>query len=564
MEQGDGVGEVLIRLENSLNTNASDHERSFLRTYGFEQPVTFGLLIQMPMARFLALVSGILVLAPYILAQTPSILWQHALGGSELEFILQMSKTADGGSVHVGLSYSNDGDCVGNHDPDLSDVWVVKLDDAGTIEWQRMLGGTSEDWGYSIAQTSDGGYIVGGFAGSEDGDVSGSHGWQDGWIVKLFADGSTDWQKALGGSGFDGGVLVAQTSDGGYVVTMPSNSSDGDVLVNLGSFDVWVARLDATGVILWQHSYGGSGDDQPSSISLTSDDGVVIAGRSDSQDGDVTGNHGGADAWVLRLAPNGDVVWQRSLGGSDHEQGSSAHVCMDGGYIVAAATLSTDGDVTDSNGQNDAWVVKLDATGALLWQTTLGGSDNDGLGGVLETPDQGFIAVGGTASSDGDVTSQHGVIDGWVVGLDAAGGIQWQQTFGGSGDDGFASVALLDDGDLVIAGTAEINDGDVTGVHGSIDGWVVRVHVSPLSIGGLEQEAFSVAPDPTSGMIIIALPPSWSSGVVSVVDALGQVVRTERMSGLRHVLDLSALPKGMYLISVASPEGRSGRRVVLE
>lgn len=173
-------------------------------------------------------------------AQTFSTLWQKSLGGSGAERVASVKKTADGGYIAAGYSESKNGDVSGNHG--AIDAWIVKLSNAGAIEWQKSLGGTGGDRAKSIVQTADGGYIVAGASLSNDGDVSGNHGGSDMWIVKLSNDGAIEWQKSLGGTGLDYDASVIPISTG-YMIAGTSSSNDGDVSGNHGNADFWVMNL---------------------------------------------------------------------------------------------------------------------------------------------------------------------------------------------------------------------------------------------------------------------------------------------------------------------------------
>ncbi|MCL2009110.1 MAG: flagellin, partial [Synergistaceae bacterium] len=184
------------------------------------------------------------------------------------------------------------------------------------IEWQRSLGGSGYEGASSIQQTADGGYIVAGSSNSTDGDVSGNHGGYDYWIVELDANGDIEWEKSLGGSGLDSASSIQQTADGGYIVAGFSYSTDNDVSGNHGVRDYWIVKLTVNGDIEWEKSLGGTNYDQAFSIQQTADGGYIVAGYSDSNNVDVSGNHGGSDYWIVKLTANGVIEWQRSLGGS--------------------------------------------------------------------------------------------------------------------------------------------------------------------------------------------------------------------------------------------------------
>ncbi|MCL2011067.1 MAG: hypothetical protein FWG71_11075 [Synergistaceae bacterium] len=349
-------------------------------------------------------------------AAAPDIEWQKTLGGSGYDRAQSIQQTNDGGFIVAGYTNSNDGDVSGNNGG-LWDAWVVKLDSAGEIEWQRCLGGSRDEIAYSIQQTSDGGYIVAGFTNSNDGDVSGNNGGEDAWVVKLDSAGGIEWQRCLGGSGSDGASSVQQTSDGGFIVAGATYSNDGDVSGNNGNLDAWVVKLDSTGGIEWQRCIGGYKEDHAYYVQQTSDDGYIVAGFTESNDGDVSGNNGGWDAWVVKLDSAGGIEWQRCIGGSEEDHAYYVQQTGDGGYIFAGSTRSNDGDVSGNNGSRDAWVVKLGSAGEIEWQKCIGGSQWDEAFSIRQTSDGGFIVAGYTQSNDGDVSGNNGEGDAWVVKL---------------------------------------------------------------------------------------------------------------------------------------------------
>ena len=186
---------------------------------------------------------------------SPAIDWQKCLGGSQYEQANAMQQTADGGYIAAGETNSRDGDVMGNHGGGemVLDAWVVKLDAAGGLVWQKCLGGTGNDGAKAVQQTTDGGYIVAGYTTSTDGDVTGYHGTggsyptADAWVVKLNATGGLVWQRCLGGTASDGAAAVRQTIDGGYIVAGYAESTNGDVSGNHGSTDAWVVKLERHG-----------------------------------------------------------------------------------------------------------------------------------------------------------------------------------------------------------------------------------------------------------------------------------------------------------------------------
>jgi hypothetical protein len=296
-----------------------------------------------------------------------NIVWQKCLGGSSFEQAYSVQQTADGGYVVAGYTYSSlTGDVGSNHG--VSDFWVVKLDGLGNIVWQKCLGGSSFDEAHSIQQTADGGYIAAGYTWSNNGNVSGNHGVAyDYWVVKLDGLGNIVWQKCLGGNSYDWAESIQQTTDGGFIVAGRTYSSlTGDVGSNHGDWDYWIVKLDGLGNIIWQKCLGGSSTDYAYSVQQTADGGYIVAGYTSSNDGNVTngGYHGANDYWVVKLDGLGNIVWQKCLGGSSTDYAYSIQQTADSGYIVAGSTNSNDGNVSGKHALDDFWVLKLSETRA--------------------------------------------------------------------------------------------------------------------------------------------------------------------------------------------------------
>lgn len=410
-------------------------------------------------------------------AQTPNIQWQISLGGSAYDHSNAVVQTADSGFIVAGTTNSVDGDVTGNHG--YYDCWLVKLSSLGAIQWQKALGGTGEDVARSIIRTFDSGYILIGYTGSNDGDVTGNHGAWDAWVVKLDATGTIQWQKALGGSGDEIGYSIQQTTDSGYIIAGLSISNDGDVSGNHGSYDAWVAKLTSTGTITWQKSLGGTASDRAMSVQQTMDNCYIVGGYATSNDGDVTGNHGLEDFWVVKLSSTGSILWQKALGGSGTDVGNYIRQTSDSGYVIVGYSSSNTGDVTGNHGGFDYWVAKLSSTGVLQWQKSLAGSSFDHATSVEQMQDSTYIVAGYSLSADGDVSASHGGFEYWILKLSTTGAIVWEKSLGGTGADGAYPYCVdlhrTTDAGYIVTGQSSSNDGDVSGNHGNYDYWVVKL-----------------------------------------------------------------------------------------
>lgn len=420
------------------------------------------------------------------LAQAPTIEWETNLGGSGLwDYAYDVRQTTDDGYIVAGHSNSVNFDVGGNNGDD--DYWVVKLDSNGNIQWETNLGGSMEDQAFAIKQTTDGGYIVAGSSQSNNGDVGSNNGNSDMWVVKLNATGNIQWENNYGGSGNEEAWNIEQTTDGGYIVAGFSASSNGDVGSNNGLIDYWVVKLNSSGGIQWENNYGGSDQEWARSIKQTSDGGYIVVGFSTSSDGDVGGNNGSRDYWMVKINAAGGIQWESNYGGSSSDDAWSVKQTNDGGYIVGGYTWSYDGNVGSNNGQTDYWVIKLNNAGTLLWENNYGGSDREWAHEIQQTTDNGFIIIGASESSDGDVSTNPYTPwnNYWVVKIDNTGVIEWEKMIGGSDYEWPYAIQQTNDGGYIVAGRAWSDDGDVGDNNGGYDYWVVKLKCGPPSISSI-------------------------------------------------------------------------------
>ncbi|KAA5539959.1 RCC1 domain-containing protein [Adhaeribacter rhizoryzae] len=353
--------------------------------------------------------------------------WDKTIGGSYGDVLNAIQQTADGGYILGGTSSSNADEDKSENNRGITDYWVVKLNAAGSKEWDRTFGGSKEDNLFSIQQTTDGGYILGGSSNSNaGGDKSeNSKGVTDYWVVKVNASGNKEWDKSIGGELEDYFRSIQQINDGGYILGGTSNSStSGDKSGNSKGFqDYWVVRLDASGNKLWDKTIGGIGDDYLSSLQQTSDGGYILAGNSNyDAGGDKSENSkGGPDYWVVKLNPAGNKEWDKTLGGDSYDYAPSIQQTNDGGYILGGYSFSgRSGDKTEPNiGDIDYWIIKLDGNGNKEGDKTIGGNKNDVLTSVLQTTDGGYILGGASGSNASGNKSENnkGYTDFWIVKL---------------------------------------------------------------------------------------------------------------------------------------------------
>lgn len=293
--------------------------------------------------------------------------WDKSFGGVQGESLTSMQQTADGGYMLGGFSnsgISGDKTDAGKGD---SDFWLVKIDANGTKVWDKAFGGSGADYLFSLQQTADGGYVAGGHSGSSiSGDKSeANYGAGDYWVIRLDNNGNKIWDKTLGGSASDQLYSLRQTSDGGYIIGGYSRSgiSGNKTEGNKGATDYWVVKLDATGNKLWDKTIGGSSDDALYNLAQTADGGYILGGASNSpQSADKSEtNVGGFDFWVVKLNSQGNKLWDKTIGGTNNDGIFSITQTADGGFIFGGDSYSgLSGDKSQaSQGDADYWIVKL-------------------------------------------------------------------------------------------------------------------------------------------------------------------------------------------------------------
>ena len=365
-----------------------------------------------------------LMIAFYILTSLTGfaqITFQKAIGGSAMDYGKSVRQTFDNGYIIAGTttSFGSGG----------RDILVIKTNAFGDTTWTKTFGGALDnEYGFCVQQTTDSGYIVSGVASSFD-DVAG-----DMYIIKLNATGDTIWTRTFGGIGYEWGSFVQQTNDGGYVIIGQTPA------FGAGGFDAYLVKLNASGNLMWSKTYGGSSLEVGSAVQQTTDGGYILTGQIDSY------GAGAGDFYLIKTDPTGNVVWTKAYGIPGSEAGVSVSQTTDGGYIIGGTSENTLGPLGP-----DMCLIKTDSVGNILWTNLYGGQMIDECYEVVQTSDGGYILCGKSfsfsTSSDYDV---------YIVKTNSQGILQWSKTYGGSGsatanDIGY-SVQQTTDGGYIVTG----------------------------------------------------------------------------------------------------------------
>jgi len=379
--------------------------------------------------------------------------WSKTYGGRSGDYGYYVEQTPDGGYIIVGSTAS--------YGAGRGDFWLIKTDENGTVSWNQTYGGTEWDGGRCVQQTSDGGYII---VGSTE---SYGAGYSDVWLIKTNSTGGLEWNQTYGGSIDDHGQCVVQTSDGGYIITgfqgqiLAATSTMSSRVVPSGG--IWLIKTNSTGGLEWNKTYGEAYIDKGYCVVQTADGGYIIVGATIPFE---TYNH---DVWLIKTDEKGDEVWNQTYGGTGWDEGYCVRQTADGGYIITGKKapygyfysdvwlIKTDTNLERTNNieetipyiPHNVWLIKTDSNGNEEWSKTYGGTEQDVGYCVDNTTDGGYIITGRTESYGA------GYWDVWLIKTDENGNKEWSKTYGGRWSEGSYCVRQTSDGGYIIVGSTE-------------------------------------------------------------------------------------------------------------
>ncbi|MDP2723799.1 MAG: T9SS type A sorting domain-containing protein [Bacteroidales bacterium] len=355
------------------------------------------------------------------------------------------------------------------------------------ITWQQCLGTDESDYPMAVAKANNG-VLVSVLVPKGGVEISNYHGLGDAWLVNLDTLGNVIWEKCYGGSGGESFSKIINLPNNEYFLLGGTNSSDGDAQSwNHDSFDIWVVKIDSAKEIIWERCVGGPSHDSPNDAIATPDGGILVLGQITYPGGDIGQHYGGTDAWLCRLDSSGNILWEHTYGGPGDERLMKVIPTSRDTYMMVGDFYTSEGLIDcqkDSSAiEKDVWVVEIDTLGNLLQQYCYGGSYWDEGFDIIEVG-SGFVFLAQTDSDDQDVSGLHGSVnssynsDIWVVQIDSIGNIKWQNCLGGSRIDSPVSIYHFSDGDYLLFGVSYSDDGDVSGDHfdlGNPDIWVAKL-----------------------------------------------------------------------------------------
>ncbi len=509
--------------------------------------------------------------------------WDKRFGGTFHDAIYSFQQTADGGYILGGESYSDSsGDKTQNNwDPFLAsaDYWIVKINSVGIKQWDKTFGGTADDYLLFVQQTTDGGYILGGASESDSSGDKTQNAWglYDYWIVKTDSLGNKQWDKRFGGIANEELYSLQQTADGGYILGgySYSNISGDKTQPSQGQDDFWLVKIDSLGTKQWDKRFGGSGYDEAYTVEQTSDGGYIIGGYTTAgSSGDVTQpTWGGWDYWIVKTNAAGVKLWDKRYGGTNDDVLYSLHQTLDGGYILNGCSKSdSTGDKTQNNwdataATYDLWVIKIDGLGNKQWDHSFGGANDENLAGnVTQTIDSGFLIPGTSYSGiDGTKTENNlGVEQAWITKTDSSGNQQWDKTALTDGHDEEGLAFQTGDGCYVmvtgtfsgIAGYKTQPNWDPSNV--TYDYWIVKFCDTTLTEGisnfQVSNSNFQIFPNPAMDKLTVSSKQFGVKSEIIIYDLFGRAVLKMKVGSQKSEvrINTSSLSAGIYFVKAGN------------
>jgi len=441
--------------------------------------------------------------------------WTKTFGGDSIDAGSCVKQTLDKGYIIVGNTRSF-GQGIYNFD-----IYLIKVDSNGVMQWSKSFGGPGYDIGNSVEQTFDGGYVIAGYT-SNFGAIN-----EDVYLIKTDAVGNLIWSKIIGGSDNDNGQSIQQTVDGGFIITGQSAS------FSVGLFDVYLIKTDVNGNVIWTKSFGGSGLDVGNDVQQTLDNGFIITGFTEN-----LGSSGGYDIYLIKTDSIGTLLWSKTYGGSGTDYGFSIQQTLDRGYILLGNTQSF------GVSNQGIYLISTDSIGNTLWSKVFDGNGTNTNGGfsINQTSDTGYIIIGETRNQgvgDNDIclikTNHIG-----ESGCNENSPLTTESTAG--------SIVTTFTSNVLTSSTIAANPPTLVSSVSSIITTTIctNVRIEELAIKNL----FNVSPNPSTGKIYFSN--LNGENIIEIFDNNGKLVYHLISNERDEKIDLSVYPSGIYFYKLTN------------
>lgn len=469
--------------------------------------------------------------------QGPEIEWQKSYGGSDSDGPRKILETYDGGYLVAGTTLSADVDVHGNV-MEGWDIWILRLNSIGDTLWTKLIDAYGTSFINSIEKTTDGNYLI---CGKKEIP----------WIAKLNDQGNLIWETDAAYQ-CGGAVSILETSSGD-LICVGARSFIISSYPLLSQSELMLAKLNSVGDTLFSKIYGGSEHDESAiKIIKTYDGNYLVLGYAYSNNGDVHGHIGNKDFWVIKVNESLDTLWTRCYGGTYDDNPSTVIETTDGGFLFVGYTYSSDGDVVGFHGtpeySKDGWLLKTDADGNIQWSQCYGNNNSETISSAVQTSEGEFITIGTNGSEDV-----------WILKLDILGNIVWEEVYGGTRWEYGEDIKQNQDGDYVFCASTMSDDGDVTNHIGSTqntDYWIVKLISDESSIEESDYEKVTcVFPNPASQVIYIKRNNIADLHMLQLFNLQGVKLEQAEINESIYELHLNQYKSGSYIIKLYNKNG---------
>lgn len=493
--------------------------------------------------RALSIISLLLVSVSMSFSQEASMVWYESFGGDGNDIVKEVITDNDNNAYILGTVELADEDGLLQRD-----LFVAKYTHGGLQEWKFELGGERNDQGVSMKLNPNGNIHVLVSSDSKTGYFSQNKGYEDLYLFNLTNAGELVSHHQFGGEFIDLPSSIQLTKDGHLLISGHSRSTTGSYVDNRGQLDFWVIKTDIYGNVVWERTYGGSDEDYTVDLMELSDGNYMLLGHSTSIDFDVPDNYGDLDISLMKLDQNGNIIWQESYGGLYNDVASDMIELDNGNIMIGGSTFSNNIDVSFNNGNSDGWIFEVDQAGDIVWENTYGADGNDYIQSLeLEN---GVVKVLGNSSSETIKDKvNNGEEDIWFFKLAPDHTISIQHLIGGNSFENASSFILLSANELLITGRSNSGDAFGNGTGNDYDGFIAKIRLGEFN-EITAQNKLSVHPNPSNG--IFYLNNLTGDVQLTLFNSLGQEIPLaqpfDRVS--TYVINLEGHDSGVYLLEV--------------
>lgn len=463
--------------------------------------------------------------------------WQKSIGGQGQDEISDMIQDADNNFYVVGSTQT-----AGSQSMDLS---IIKFSEDGHEIWSQTIGASGDDRGIAIELINDKLFVLASST-SSTGIFSGNSGREDIHLIRMNTSGTVLGSSHYGGNFSDLPTDLLKTANGDLLMAAYSKSSIGFFDSTKGQADIWLIRVNQLGELIWKRNYGGSEEDFSTKVHELPSGEIILAGHSNSYDGDIAVNYGDFDLLLFKLTSTGEILWEQNYGGQQSEIGIDLLVNQEARIFMAGNTQSLSFDISKNAGFSDAWVLEINPlNGLILWEETHGSELGD-YATALKMDENNQLYLAGTTNAamfHGEQSS--GNEDAWLAKVNKTGSIEHLTLFGGNGFESISNFCVDSEGAILTIGTSNSRTDLFSNNNGLSDGWIMKFSLDHQETG----EIITAHPNPSNG--IIYLNHLMLSDEISVYNSMGQVVVDDfRTVEFTQVLDLTAFPSGVYLVKI--------------